>query len=109
MLLTGDIEKGAEGVLSEGRVRADVLLVPHHGSKTSSTERFIAAVAPRWAVVAAGYRNRFGHPNEQVLERYRAAGVEVRRTDREGALQVVLEEQPSLAGERARRGRYWLQ
>jgi competence protein ComEC len=110
VLLTGDIERGAEKELAaNSNVKSDVLLVPHHGSKTSSTERFIAAVAPRWAVVTAGYRNRFGHPNEQVLERYRAAGVEVRRTDREGALQVVLEEQPSLAGERARRGRYWLQ
>ena len=109
MLLTGDIQKRAERALSEGNVKADVLLVPHHGSKTSSTERFIAAVAPRWAVVTAGYRNRFGHPNEQVLERYQAAGVEVRRTDEEGALQIVLEGQPSIAGERARRGRYWLQ
>ncbi|HEY2335850.1 MAG TPA: DNA internalization-related competence protein ComEC/Rec2 [Burkholderiales bacterium] len=110
LLLTGDIERGAEKELSgNSNVKSDVLLVPHHGSKTSSTEPFIAAVAPRWAVVTAGYRNRFGHPNEQVLERYRAAGVEVRRTDREGALQVVLDGQPSVAGERARRGRYWLQ
>jgi competence protein ComEC len=110
MLLTGDLQRAGEtALLNSSNLKSDVLLVPHHGSRTSSTGPFIAAVAPRWAVVAAGYRNRFGHPSEQVLERYRAAGVEVRRTDREGALRVVLGERTSVEGERAGRGRYWLQ
>ena len=111
MLLTGDIERGAEAILvSEKRnLKADVLLVPHHGSRTSSTEAFIAAVAPRWAVVAAGYRNRFGHPNGEVLERYRAAGAQTLRTDRDGAISILLQEETSIVTERARRGRYWLQ
>ena len=67
-----------------------MLLVPHHGSRTSSSEAFIEAVAPRWAIVPAGYRNRFGHPAREVLARYEAAGVSVLRTDLGGAVSVVL-------------------
>jgi competence protein ComEC len=112
MLLTGDIERVAEAALVSAQpqaVRADILMVPHHGSRTSSTEPFIAAVAPRWAIVTAGYRNRFGHPNAEVLARYGRAGVRVARTDMEGAVSVRLDGQVSIATERARRGRYWLQ
>lgn len=72
-LLTGDIEQAQEArlVASEGdRLRADVLLVPHHGSNTSSTDAFLDAVAPRLAIVQAGYRNRFGHPTARVMARY---------------------------------------
>ena len=106
MLLTGDIERAAESILVDAK--ADVLLVPHHGSRTSSTEAFIAAVAPRWAVVAAGYRNRFGHPAREVLERYERAGVRVLRTDRDGAVSVFLRRDSlELSGERLGRPRYW--
>ena len=70
VLLTGDIEGGA-GSRAAGapgaELRADVLLVPHHGSRTSSTPAFIEAVAPRVAVVQAGYRSRFGHPAPDVV------------------------------------------
>jgi competence protein ComEC len=59
------------------QLQADVLLVPHHGSKTSSSEGFLAAVQPSVALVQAGYRNRFGHPAAGVLERYRSRGVAV--------------------------------
>ena len=112
VLFTGDIERAAERDLisfNSKNLKADVLLVPHHGSRTSSTAPFIAAVSPRWAVVTAGYRNRFGHPHPEVLERYRAAGAIVSRTDLDGAVTVVLENEVRLASERARRGRYWLQ
>jgi competence protein ComEC len=111
MLLTGDIERGAEAaMLAAGRaLPSDVLLVPHHGSRTSSTEDFIAAVAPRRAIVAVGYRSRFGHPHPLVLERYRAAGVELARTDLDGAITVRLGERLELEGERNLRARYWLQ
>src|SRR5262249_20318348 len=112
MLLTGDIEAAAELRLikEEISLKSDVLLVPHHGSKTSSTPEFIAAVAPRWAVVPVGYRSRFGHPHPDVLERYRTADVRVLRTDLQGAIQVTLnKDEPVLLSERARRGRYWLQ
>jgi competence protein ComEC len=109
MLLTGDIERGGEvELLRTAAVRADALLVPHHGSRTSSTREFLAAVRPRFAVAAAGYRNRFGHPHEEVLGRYAARGIELLRTDRDGALTVRLA--PAAIGveaERARRARYW--
>ncbi|MBV8031006.1 MAG: DNA internalization-related competence protein ComEC/Rec2, partial [Betaproteobacteria bacterium] len=110
MLLTGDIEKPAEAYLlgAPAVLKSDVLLVPHHGSRTSSTSEFISAVAPRWAVVPVGYLNRFGHPNADVLARYRSAGIELLRTDRQGAVHVILgAEGATVATERALRPRYW--
>ncbi|MCV2358956.1 DNA internalization-related competence protein ComEC/Rec2 [Paucibacter sp. TC2R-5] len=80
-LLTGDLEAPQELALMlrtpAGGLRSEVLLVPHHGSKTSSTEAFLDAVAPRWALVQAGYRNRFGHPAPAVLARYQARDIEI--------------------------------
>ncbi|MBC7992945.1 MAG: MBL fold metallo-hydrolase, partial [Rhizobacter sp.] len=79
-LLTGDIERQQEAELlaTQGEaLRSDLLLVPHHGSRTSSTAGFLDAVAPKMAVVQAGYRNRFGHPVPEVLERLRERGVVV--------------------------------
>jgi competence protein ComEC len=109
MLLTGDIERGSEAeLLRTTALRADAMLVPHHGSRSSSTGEFLAAVRPRFALVAAGYRNRFGHPHEEVLARYAAAGIELLRTDRDGALTLRLA--PGSIGveaQRARRARYW--
>ena len=91
MLLTGDIERAAEDFLARNAsLKAHVLLVPHHGSRTSSSEAFIEAVGPRWAIVPAGYRNRFGHPAREVLARYEGAKVSVLRTDLGGAVSVVL-------------------
>jgi competence protein ComEC len=108
MLLTGDIERAAEVLLLEKDLKSEVLLVPHHGSRSSSSEAFIAAVAPRWAVVPAGYRNRFGHPSGEVLERYRAAGVAVLRTDFDGAVHVLLKEDNiEVNAERHLHPRYW--
>ena len=110
VMLTGDIERVAEAeMLGEGRaMQSQVLLVPHHGSRSSSTAQFIAAVAPRWAIVPVGYRSRFGHPNAEVLERYRAAGVQLLRTDLQGAIAVKMGAEITLETERHRRGRYWL-
>lgn len=77
-LLAGDIERAQEAaLLARGApLRADWLLVPHHGSKTSSSAEWIAAVSPRHAVVQAGYRNRYGHPAAPVMQRYAAQGVQ---------------------------------
>jgi competence protein ComEC len=111
MLLTGDIEREAEAALiarDSAALRAEVLLVPHHGSRTSSSAAFIAAVSPRIAVVPVGHRNRFGHPAADVVQRYADAGVALRRTDREGALVARLSPRGvDIEGERERRRRYW--
>jgi len=109
MLLTGDIERGAEAELARsGPAQADVLLVPHHGSRTSSSAEFLAAVRPRHAIAPVGYRSRFGHPHPEVLARYAAAGLAPLRTDRDGAVTVRLTPgAPTLEAERARRARYW--
>ncbi len=91
LLLTGDIEKHTEEKLVEEHapLAADFLKVAHHGSKTSSTEGFIAAVAPRFAVVSVGESNPFGHPSESVVERFEQHGVRLLRTDRDGAITAL--------------------
>lgn len=92
ILLAGDIEAGQEKALVQrygaSGLRADLLLAPHHGSSSSSSEVFVDAVAPRHAIVQAGYRNRFRHPAAKVVARYRAAGITVLRSDRDGAITI---------------------
>jgi len=111
VLLTADIEAHSEQELLQRQpdaLRAEVLVVPHHGSRTSSTAAFIAAVQPRWALFPVGYRNRFGHPKDDVVERYRSAGARLARTDAEGALKVRLEGGAvSVQGYRSEARRYW--
>ena len=90
VLLTGDIEREQETALVTvhgERLRSDVLIVPHHGSRTSSTAPFLDAVAPRLAVFQAGYRNRFGHPAPDVLARYRERGITIVTSPQCGAWQ----------------------
>lgn len=79
VLLTGDIEQQAEKSLLKKmpeEIKADILLAPHHGSKTSSSNEFIATIAPEYAVISTGYRNRFGFPKQDIMSRYEAHGVE---------------------------------
>jgi competence protein ComEC len=94
-LLTADIEATEEARLvskfGEG-LHADGMLVPHHGSRTSSTAAFLDAVDPKLAIISAGYHNRFGHPRPDVVERYQARWVEILRTDRSGAVTVDISE-----------------
>ena len=90
VLLPGDIEKYSESRLlqSSGDLRTDILIAPHHGSRTSSTPGFVQAVAPGLTVFSVGYRNRFGHPHPAVNARYRQAGSRTLRTDVSGALLI---------------------
>lgn len=91
ILLTGDIEKSAEGSLiaSEQELRADVVKVPHHGSKTSSTENFVRATKPAFAIVSAGRNSMFGHPHKEVVDRWRANGATVLTTGDAGTITVT--------------------
>jgi len=110
-LLTGDIEMRAERELVErarDRLQAAVLVVPHHGSRTSSTQAFIDAVQPRWALLPVGYRNRFGHPKAEVIARYRASGAQLLRTDSAGAVLVRIDHAGiDVQAYREQRKRYW--
>jgi competence protein ComEC len=95
VLFPGDLEADGEGELVGRRalgqdVSADVLKVPHHGSRTSSSDELLDAVRPRLAVISLGWRNHFHFPAEDVLERYAARGAALLRTDRDGAVTVTL-------------------
>ena len=107
-LLAGDLEAEQERALTrrEPDLRAVVLLVPHHGSKTSSSAELLAAVRPAVALVQAGYRSRFGHPAPPVLARYQAAGIEVVSTPACGAWRWT-SEHGATGCERAQSRRYW--
>lgn len=111
-LLAGDIEAAQERQLladpdTAAKLRADVLLVPHHGSKTSSTPEFLQAVQPRHALVQAGYRNRYGHPVAQVLERYEALGTHLVLSPRCGAARWRSAEPQNVACMREDQRHYW--
>ena len=90
MLLTGDAEAPEEELLlstvSSEKLQADFLKVGHHGSSGSSTESFLKAVSPRWAVISCGAGNSFSHPHEELLTRLRRANIEYYRTDLYGSL-----------------------
>jgi competence protein ComEC len=91
LLLTGDIEKeGEAAVLSEGiDLASDLVKVAHHGSRTSSIEAFVAAARPSLAIISVGRTSMFGHPNKDVVERWRASGAEVMTTGQRGTISVV--------------------
>ncbi|MFZ1546035.1 MAG: ComEC/Rec2 family competence protein, partial [Candidatus Nitrotoga sp.] len=113
VLLAADIEKDSEWRLlkqHEEKLPATLLVVPHHGSKTSSVNAFVTAIHPRYAVFTVGYRNRFGHPKEEIVERYRAIGSELLRSDKDGAIMVEMDTQ-HISVERYRKShaRYWQQ
>ena len=112
MLLAGDIERPQELELrarsTPDALRADVLLVPHHGSMTSSSELFLDAVQPDIAVVQSGYRNRFGHPRAEILARYAARGVKTLRNDDGGAITIIFDETGvRIEAYRVTHSRYW--
>jgi len=119
LLLTGDIERRAESALlaayqdSVGvTLKSDVLVVPHHGSKTSSTPDFVEAVAPSVAIFTVGYLNRFRHPRSEVVSRYQAIDTKVMRSDYQGAVTLNFykrESSPQIEVQswRSQQKRYW--
>jgi competence protein ComEC len=105
LLITGDIEsRGEAQVVPLAAAHADVIVVPHHGSATSSSAAFVHAVGARHAIVSAGYANRWGFPKPAVRERWAASGAAVWVTGEQGAIGVTLGAVlDPLGGERAAR------
>jgi len=106
----GDIERrGESAVLAQPQpLAADVVVVPHHGSATSSSPAFVASVSAEWAIVSAGFANRWGFPRPDVRERWERSGAGVVVTGESGAVSVTLEPAGvSVTAERDGRHRYW--
>lgn len=112
VMIPADIERRGEQTLlatARDQLRADVLIAPHQGSRTSSSEAFVQAVAPRAVIFPVGYRNHFGHPHADVVARYATLGSRLYYTDRHGA--VLFEfgaDDIAIARQRELRQRYWL-
>jgi competence protein ComEC len=108
-LLVGDLERQQEErLVAQGApLRADVLLVPHHGSKTSSSDAFLDAVRPTWALVQSGYRNRYGHPAAPVMQRYRDRHIAVRDSPHCGAATWNSANPQAIQCTRMEQSHYW--
>ncbi|MCU7926674.1 MAG: DNA internalization-related competence protein ComEC/Rec2 [Candidatus Thiodiazotropha sp. (ex Dulcina madagascariensis)] len=113
ILLPGDIEKEAEKLLLErhgGDLKSRILVAPHHGSATSSSAPFVAAVDPEWTLFSSGYKNSYGFPKHEVVQRWRAQGAETLNTAETGAIQFRLKPGQVELGPRLYRElnrRYW--
>ncbi len=109
LLLTGDIERHAERdlVAASAELAADVVVVPHHGSRTSSSQAFVEAVRPTLAVVPAGFRNRWDLPDAGVVGRWQAQGAVVWVTGEVGGVQFIFDEAGARLERLGRRPRYW--
>jgi competence protein ComEC len=95
LLLTGDIERAVERTLDDDgdTLTANFLKIPHHGSRTSTTEPFFQAVHPQIAAISVGENNPFGHPNADVIDRIESSGTRLYRTDRDGAITILTDGQ----------------
>ncbi|MFA5371433.1 MAG: DNA internalization-related competence protein ComEC/Rec2 [Sideroxydans sp.] len=111
VLLVGDIERKSEALLlakHRDKLPATLLVAPHHGSKSSSTPDFVAAVAPRHVVFTSGYRNRFRHPHPTVVARYIQSGAGILRSDTDGAILIDMNQDGlNLEAYRKTHRRYW--
>jgi competence protein ComEC len=113
LLLTADIEKEAEKVLLKQKnkqISSEILLIPHHGSKTSSTISFLRAVNPSLAIVNAGYRNRYHFPTQTIRERYQSLGIPILNTASEGAIRILFPADDAtfqLNTERSNNAHFW--
>lgn len=113
ILVTGDITQTVESWLMDKNpdlLRSDLVIIPHHGSLTSSSKEFVEAVKARYALVSTGYANRYGFPKAPVIDRWRASGAQVYDTAVSGAIHFAIDAQQALQGpveHRATQGRYW--
>ncbi|UTH76156.1 DNA internalization-related competence protein ComEC/Rec2 [Chromobacterium sp. IIBBL 290-4] len=110
LMVSGDAPEAVENALAErwaGRLRSSVLIAGHHGSRTSSSDAWLAATQPQLAIVSAGFLNRYRHPHPQVLERLRRHGARVLRTDQDGALTIEFGPTLSWRCLRQDQPRYW--
>ncbi len=112
LLIPGDIERGAEAMLLKTypeKLATDVLIAPHHGSKTSSSPGFVAATKPAVVIFTMGYLNRFNHPKQAVVERYKQNGSHIYRSDNDGAILLDFADSKAIAITRWRYSqmRYW--
>jgi competence protein ComEC len=108
-LFTGDIERAQEMTLLQRypQLSVDWLQVPHHGSMTSSSIEFVQRMNPKVAQIQAGHLNRFGHPREQILIRYKEIGAQVVQTSQCGASRWTSLQAETVHCEREQRKRYW--
>jgi competence protein ComEC len=110
LLLAGDIEAIQEDELVNSipeKLKADVLLAPHHGSATSSTSPFLRAVRPEFALFQVGYLNRYHHPKPEVMQRYLDFGIKPLRTDTSGAITLQFGSAITVNEYRKDHARYW--
>jgi len=97
LLLTGDIEEAIEYRLYKNfpkQVESDVLMVPHHGSQSSSSKEFLKAVNPKIAINSSGFANQFHHPHPKILERYKKASIQFIDTQEKGTIELLFTDQP---------------
>lgn len=96
ILFTADIEKVAEEEMLKlyknhpDILKATILKVAHHGSKTSTTEKFLRVVKPKYALIGAGENNLFGHPNEEIINRLNQKNIKIYRTDEMGEIEIIV-------------------
>ena len=111
LLLTGDVERAGERALMANAelLASDVVVVPHHGSATSSSAALVSATAPGHALVSAGHLNHWGFPKPQVVQRWQGAGAAILTTGDAGAVRVVFDpgRPVQVQGQRARQRRHW--
>ncbi len=112
ILLTGDIEAEAEALLMQTKkyqLKSDVMIAPHHGSKTSSTEPFVKSVAAKHIVFTVGYLNRFKHPRPVIMSRYLERSAQLYRSDNHGAILIDFIQNHAIKPKswRLARARYW--
>ncbi|CAC9595286.1 DNA internalization-related competence protein ComEC/Rec2 [uncultured Gammaproteobacteria bacterium] len=111
VLLTGDIERKAEHHLVQNNkeeLKSTIMLAPHHGSKTSSTQAFLNAVSPSLIVVSSGFNNRFKHPAKTIIKRYQSNGIKVLKTSCSGQIDVLLSDTINIKEYRKESAYYYL-